>query len=265
MEKIKFYCVTNKLINFLDFKGYNLAWVGKDNPPSNYLKCNYRDNIFHKEKNYSELTFHYWYWKNLLPYEREDQWVGFCQKRRYWINNKTTDIINTQNLHKYLLTDVIDEQNKVNSFICDSIKVSGVKKTKLLKRGWRNILKKPSIFFNKNYQTIKVHFDMHHGHGNLEKAIKLLEKEDREDFYSYVNTYNFFHPHIMFISQKKIISKWFEALFPWLERCEKEFGINNLSGYDSTRIYAYLSERYLSFWFRKYTNYREQAWTFIDI
>ena len=163
------------------------------------------------------------------------------------------------------MTDVIDEQNKVNSFICDSIKVSGVKKTKLLKRGWRNILKKPSIFFNKNYQTIKVHFDMHHGHGNLEKAIKLLEKEDREDFYSYVNTYNFFHPHIMFISQKKIISKWFEALFPWLERCEKEFGINNLSGYDSTRIYAYLSERYLSFWFRKYTNYREQAWTFIDI
>ena len=69
----------------------------------------------------------------------------------------------------------------------------------------------------------------------------------------------------MFISQKKIISKWFEALFPWLERCEKEFGINNLSGYDSTRIYAYLSERYLSFWFKKYTNQKEQAWTFIDI
>ena len=64
MEKIKLYCVTNKLINFLDFEEYNLAWVGKDNPPSNYLKCNYNDNIFHKEKNYSELTFHYWYWKN---------------------------------------------------------------------------------------------------------------------------------------------------------------------------------------------------------
>ena len=265
MEKIKFYCVTNKLINFLDFEEYNLAWVGKDNPPSNYLKCNYKDNIFHKEKNYSELTFHYWYWKNLLPYERDDQWVGFCQKRRYWIKNKTTDIINTQNLHKYLLTEVIDEKNKINSFICDSIKVSGVKTTKLLKRGWRNVLKKPSIFFNENHQTIKVHFDMHHGHGNLEKAIMLLEKEDREDFDSYVRTYNFFNPHIMFISKKKIINKWFEALFPWLERCENEFGFNNLSGYDSTRIYAYLSERYLSFWFKKYTNYKEQAWTFLDI
>ena len=157
------------------------------------------------------------------------------------------------------------KKKKINSFICDSIKVSGVKTTKLLKRGWQNVLKKPSIIFNENYQTIKVHFDMHHGHGNLEKAIKLLEKEDRKDFDSYVRTYNFFNPHIMFISQKKIINKWFEALFPWLERCENEFGFNKLSGYDSTRIYAYLSERYLSFWFKKYTNYKEQAWTFLDI
>ena len=49
-----------------------------------------------------------------------------------------------------------------------------------------------------------------------------------------------------------------------LEVLKKEFGFNNLSGYDTTRIYAYLSERYLSFWFKKYTNYKEQAWTFLD-
>jgi hypothetical protein len=264
MKKIKFYCVTNKLINFLNFEEYNLAWVGKGSPPSNYLNCNYNDNIFYKEKNYSELTFHYWYWKNLLPNEKDDQWVGFCQKRRYWIKNKTVDTIDTQNLKNYLLTDVNDDQNKINSYICDPIKVSGVKSIKLIKRGWRNILKEPSILFNENNQTIKIHFDMHHGHGNLEKAIKLLENEDREDFDNYVRTNNFFNPHIMFIAKKKIINKWFEALFPWLERCEKEFGFNNLSGYDTTRIYAYLSERYLSFWFKKYTNYKEQAWTFLD-
>ena len=27
----------------------------------------------------------------------------------------------------------------------------------------------------------------------------------------------------------------------------------NLKGYDQTRLYAYLSERYLSFWFKKYS------------
>ena len=30
----------------------------------------------------------------------------------------------------------------------------------------------------------------------------------------------------MFI--KKIMIKWFNALFPWLERCEREFGFENL-------------------------------------
>ena len=52
---------------------------------------------------------------------------------------------------------------------------------KMIKRGLRNIMKDPSIFFIKKKQTIKLHFDMHHGHKNLDKAINLLDQEDRED------------------------------------------------------------------------------------
>lgn len=106
---------------------------------------------------------------------------------------------------------------------------------------------------------------MHHGFGILDKAIDVLKKEDREEFRKYVNTRSFYNPHIMFISKKDIMEKYFNDVFPWLLECEKIFGLDNLKGYDQTRLYAYLSERYLSFWFRKYTNYREQAWTFIDI
>jgi hypothetical protein len=264
MKKIKFYCVTNKLINFINNEEYNLAWVGKNNPPSNYLKCNYKDNIFYKEKNYSELTFHYWYWKNLLHLEKDDQWIGFCQKRRYWIKKITTDTINVDNINDYLLTNLNNDCFQYEALICNPIKISGAKTVKLLKRGWRNVLRQPLILFDDKFQNIKVHFDMHHGYGNLEKAIKLLDENDRDDFYEYVRLNNKFNPHIMFISKKKFINKWFEALFPWLERCEKEFGFDNLSGYETTRIYAYLSERYLSFWFKKYTNYKEHPWTFIN-
>ena len=66
MEKLRIYCVTNKKIDFLNNSCYRIAWVGKEKPLSNYILCNQGDNIFHKEKYYSELTFHYWYWKNLL-------------------------------------------------------------------------------------------------------------------------------------------------------------------------------------------------------
>ena len=264
MEKIKIYCVTNKPVSFLNESKYNLAWVGKEESPENYLKCDTQDNIFYKEKYYSELTFHYWYWKNLLKFEKDDCWIGFCQKRRYWIKEIISKKVDSSNLNEYLLTNCEKEWKNFDSLICNPIQISGAKKIKLIKRGWRNILERPNILFNKKSQNIAVHFDMHHGFGNLNKAIKLLDLEDRNDFSDYVKSNDKFNPHIMFISKKKIINKWFDTLFPWLERCEKEFGFRNLKGYDMTRIYAFLAERYLSFWFKKYTKFKEQPWVFIE-
>ena len=104
---------------------------------------------------------------------------------------------------------------------------------------------------------------MHHGYGNLDKAINLLDNEDKNEFRKFVNISNSFNPHIMFISKPEIANKWFSKLFPWLFRCENEFGFKNLSGYDTTRLYAYLAERYLPFWFRKYTKFIE--WPVITV
>ena len=73
-----------------------------------------------------------------------------------------------------------------------------------------------------------------------------------------------FNPHIMYISKSKILDIWFRTLFNWLSKCEDIFGFENLRGYDTGRLYAYLAERYASFWFKKYTKYKEQSWTFID-
>ena len=64
----------------------------------------------------------------------------------------------------------------------------------------------------------------------------------------------------MFIAKKNTINNWFNSLFPWLERCERIFGFDNLKGYDTQRLYAYLAERYLSFWFEKYTKSLEWPW-----
>ena len=44
------------------------------------------------------------------------------------------------------------------------------------------MIKEPSLFFDKNKRTIKIHFDLMHGNGNLEKAINLLEQDDKKDF-----------------------------------------------------------------------------------
>ena len=66
-------------------------------------------------------------------------------------------------------------------------------------------------------------------------------------------------------SKPKIINEWFINLFEWLNKCEKIFGFESLMGYDSQRLYAYLAERYLSYWFRNNTKFLEWPWTFIEV
>ena len=66
--------------------------------------------------------------------------------------------------------------------------------------------------------------------------------------------------YLKFIAKSNIANQWFNALFPWLFRCEKIFGFKNLKGYDTQRLYAYLAERYLSFWFNKHTKSLNWPW-----
>ena len=247
MNKLEMYCITNKVVNLLNETNYKVGWVGVEKPPNNYILCNTQDNIFFKEKYYSELTFQYWYWKNML-HEDNSNWIGFCQKRRFWIKkNSTIKSSDTSNFINEHLSTPYPEWNSYDAIICESINV-----------------KDPSIFFNEKKRTLALHFDMHHGYGNLDKAISVMEEKDRLDFKSYVNTSCAYNPHIMFIAKSAIHKKWFDTLFPWLERCEKIFEINSLKGYDTQRLYAYLAERYLSFWFNKYTKTKEWPWVFID-
>ena len=97
MNKLKIYCVTNERVKYLEDTKLVLAGVGKKKFSKNYTTCLRGKNIQHKERNYSELTFHYWFWKNQLMKCKSDTWIGFCQKRRFWLKSNTK-IRNFKNL-----------------------------------------------------------------------------------------------------------------------------------------------------------------------
>ena len=105
---------------------------------------------------------------------------------------------------------------------------------------------------------------MSHGNGVLDKAISLLNDNDREDFRYFVRNKTSFNQGNMFICKsKEIMNSYYETIFEWLEKCEEVFGFN-LKGYN-IRIYAFLAERFLPFWFNKYCKVLEWPIIFYDL
>ena len=268
MKNLKMFCTSlePRHYEFIKELGYIPAAVGEKNFQDGWLRDNSKENISKKNKNYAELTFHYWFWKNYLK-TCESRWIGFCHYRKFWTNKNHKDLdINIRNLSSLVLKSVPEDLEKYEVILGEPFYVNQRKIMKFLKKGFRTILEKPSRLFNPNERTIKFHFDIMHGKNNLEKAIEFLDDENKTDFRNYVNSKVYFHPFNMYICRSKdMLNTYYKTLFTWLEKCETYFSEKNLQGYDLTRIYAFLAERFTSYWFTKNAKYKTMNISFYDI
>jgi len=93
-----------------------------------------------------------------------------------------------------------------------------------------------------------------------------FDAKNKEDFKKFVNTEVSFNPHNMFMCKsKRILKNYYEDLFPWLEKCEKLFGFKNLQGFGKIRIYTFLAERFMPYWFTKNSKSITMPIIFYDI
>ena len=261
MNKIfKMYCLSlnpNHLQKITDLN-YIPVGLGNKNFSENWFSDNLGNNIKYKNSMYGEYTFHYSLWKNQLL--EDNKWFGFCTYRRFWSNSLT--IKNIKNFENKILKEIPKEWENYEVILAEPIMINKTKLSKILKHGKKILFKNPFIFFNSKNITIKTHFDMYHGYGNLDKAINLLDDKNRDEFRNFVNTNNSFNPYNMFVCRsKEILLNYYESIFPWLESCESIFGLNIENEYGKKRIYGFLAERYLSFWFNKY--YKTLNWPII--
>ena len=268
MSKIMMHCISLnpnhlKAIEQLD---YIPVGLGDKFFSNKWMTDKEGNNISNKNKFYGEYTFHYWIWKNYLEKLSNHNWIGFCQYRKFWTHQSITEENITFDKLKNSVLKTINLDETFETIIGEPFYVNQFRFSKFIKKCFKKMIFSPSLFFNKNKRNIKFHFDMMHGEGNIEKAINLLNDEDRNDFREFINTNISFNPHNMFICKSKNILKgYYDSVFPWLSRCENEFGFNNLSGYGLQRIYGFLAERYMSFWFKKYTKYKVMPIYFKDI
>ena len=264
---MKMFCITINDSHYEKIKdlGYIPVGLGENIKNKNFLNDKIGANITTKNPFYGEYTFHYWLWKNQMK-NNLDEWIGFCQYRKFWSTKKEKkNYNNLSDLKDDIIKKIPENLNNYETILGEPIFINQFRLSKFIKKDFIKIVKNPSLLFNKEKRNIKFHFDLMHGDGNLNKAISLLGEDDRKDFENFVNTEVSFNPHNMFICKsKKIIENYYKALFPWLEKCEKEFGFN-LEGYGLKRIYGFLAERYMSFWFKKYTKFTTLPIIFKDI
>ena len=250
------YCISMKNSHLEKIKKLNYIPVGLgiEKFDKEWTTDNTGANISFKNKFYGENTFHYWLWKNQLKESFEKTWLGFCHYRRFWV--KDPNVLNFDDLKTNIINKIPDDWNSYEVILGNEFLVNKTKISKIIKHGKKQLLKNPFVFFSKKKLTIKVHFDMYHGYGNLDKAIEFLDIIDREDFRNFVNSEVSFNPFNMFFCKSyNLLNNYYSVLFNWLEKCEKEFGFDESKDYGQIRIYAFLAERFLSYWFKKNSNF----------
>jgi hypothetical protein len=255
MKNITNFCLTlnPKHEDMIKILSYIPVGLGDKVFSKNCLSDKTGETISKKNPFYGEYTFHYWVWKNYLK-NIKTEWVGFCQYRKFFLkNNDLPKINNFNDLNKKVIKNV-DIDSNFDCILGAKSSVENYKFSKILKNHFFEFAKNPSKLFFKKKRSLKFHFDLFHGKGNLDTAIDLLDNKNRNDFKFFMNNETFFNPHNMFICKVEILRKYYEVIFPWLERCEKKFGFQHLEGYGLKRIYGFLAERFLSFWFNK--NYK---------
>ncbi len=229
--KLKIYCTSTIYRKILDNMPSYITplGVGKNSFPSHWLNENSGNNILEFNNYYGEHTGIYWVWKNCLDEFEDNDWIGFCHYRKFWLN----DLFETKqkNSKQSLFDNLLKLENNI-------FKNSDV------------ILVQPIIYSNKN--LFEDFYDVHKNKV-LEHSMSFLEKDIKENFINHCNS-NTLYPLNMFITKKKFFIEYCKKVFPWMEKCFEYCKNENLLNDYNIRLPSFLSERFVSFWFSKFKN-----------
>ena len=261
---MKIFCISILNQDYDQLKDLNLIPVGlgENKFDKNWLSDKEGDNISNKNLNFGEYTFHYKIWKNNNILSNSNDWIGFCSYRRFWTISNNSIINRFEDLDKIIIKKPQEHWKKFDVILGEPVIFKKIKNIKLIKRSLFEVLKKPSILFKDN--SLEDQFRVFHGSFFLDTAINLMPVKYQKDFKNFMKG-NLFYPYNMFICKNlRILKEFYNEIFPWLFECEKAFNDKKLIGYSKTRIYGFLAERFMPFWFIKNYNITTSPITFFD-
>jgi hypothetical protein len=231
--------------------------------PSSWQKSNEKKNISEKFFSYADLVGHYYIWKNFLDKYNQDSWVGFSQYRRLWIKNKITNDVELNLLDRIILTNIDESWNEYDAIIPPAFFFRKKKKEMLknmflfpIKRDI-NLLKYKTTVLDQFAQSLGPF-----GKDLIFEIIQYLPTSESYDFLEFLKKRTHLSAHGMYISRVKIINQYSNLIFEWFLKCENIINKNNnLPLIKNSRIFQYINERFLDYWFSKY--YKVLRWPII--
>lgn len=199
------------------------------------IKDNTEINIAEKNKNYGELTGHYWVWKNFLP-QTDSEYIGFCHYRRFLDFN-----ISTNTKISFALTF---EQGFKQTF-------KKYTEENILKciDGYDIILPHPYLYT----KTVYANYIHHHPRKDLDLAFNLLEEKYPEYINAGVKITQALEMYtcMNFIMKKELLDEYFEWIFGFLSELEKITDWSQYTEYNQIRTPAFIAERFFNIWLTK--------------
>ena len=228
MGKLNIFCTSIKYFSIIDKMPEYITGLGLSDSyfPKTWLDDSKGINIRSLNKYYGELTGFYWIWKNKLNWLENDDFIGFCHYRKFWLDDK--NLIKTLTF-KSLYSILLNDQNKIFTSH-DVVQVN------------------PIIFKNK---TLLEDFSKIHDKEVILNCLNLLDHENKSKFAVHL-TSNVFYPLNMFITKKYIFESYCGILFPWLEKCMELVIKDNILKNYNIRLPAFLAERFTSYWFSQF-------------
>ena len=202
--------------------------LGDQTYPGGWLNEKNGDNILGLNKFYGETTGIYWIWKNYLDNFKINDWIGFCQYRRLWLN---------------------DIYTKKQTFTFDNLYSNLLSSEAVLKPETETYLVQPTFFTN---HDLFDQFETLYGKNTINECAKLVLDKDKEDFRNFLKG-NKFSICNMFITKPRIFKQYCEEMFNWIEKCYDYCNNQNLLKGKNMRLPVFMVERFTSFWFEKYS------------
>lgn len=189
-------------------------------------------NIAEKNKNYGELTGHYWVWKNFLP-QTDAKYVGFCHYRRFF----------DFNMHK--MPNVPFMPIRANDF----------EKTfpQYTQENILNCIDDYDIILTHKYkfeQEILIQYLAYHPGNDINLALEAIRNFSPE---YYLHALKFIaskemYACLQFIMKKELMEEYMQWMFGFLNVLEQSSDWSKYDEYMTVRMPAYMAERFFNVW-----------------